>query len=154
MTALNMFRPASGGKSRSLVLNRRLIRPTIKAVADALAAAWVAGLSLESIETPGDLLDLPGEKNATQVEILVGSSLFHLLRPPRGNVEDLHLAWVNPEAKSAGLAAQSTDLEGSVLGQLHRVLTSQQLGAVVTMYHFSHLMQDFFAGHMAFAINC
>jgi len=85
---LKMLGPAIGGKPRTLVLDRRFTKPTTEAVADALAAAWVAGLSLGSSETPSHLMVLPGEKDApsTCVEILAGSIRFRFAPAPRGGI--------------------------------------------------------------------
>jgi len=66
-TVLKILGPADGGKPRRLVLDRRLTRPTTKAVADALAAAWVAGRSLGSSETPSHLMDLLGERHTPSI---------------------------------------------------------------------------------------
>jgi len=62
-TALKMLGPAAGGNPRTLVLDRRFTNPMTEAVADALAAACVAGLSLESSDTPSHLIDLLAEKD-------------------------------------------------------------------------------------------
>jgi len=99
-----------GGNPRTLVLDRRLIKPTTAVVADAFAAACVAGLSLGSSETPSHLMDLPGEKDApsTCVEMFAGSNLPRFAGAPPGgggNIQDLCLVWVDPEADPPGLGA-------------------------------------------------
>ena len=76
-TASMILESAEGGKPLSLVMDKRLTSLTTDAVAAALAAAWIAGLSLSSRETPSHLTDLPGRKDvlSTWVEIVVGSIL-------------------------------------------------------------------------------
>jgi len=85
-TVSKILGPAEGGKPRSLVLDKRLINPTTDAVAAALEAAWVTGLSLGSRETPSHLTDLSGRKDvlSTWVEIVVGSILPRLAPMPPG----------------------------------------------------------------------
>ena len=55
--ALKILEPAEEGKSKTLMLDRRLTRPATEAVADALEAACVVGLSLGSSDMPNHLTE-------------------------------------------------------------------------------------------------